>query len=358
MPKHGPNCRILFITCLDEPRMNIIADATLPNLVELFPKPFKISTYQSQEALSKMLPFVDVLICRSTLQVDATLLANSHIQCVATASSGIDHIDSPYLNSHHIKLFDAKGSNANAVTDYVTATLAWLEQNHILTGNKAGVIGAGEVGSHVIERLRLTGYDVCCFDPYKDPVSIAINQLKFEALLDCDLLCIHANLHQEMPWPSLNLINADVMSKLKPGVTIINASRGGIVNETDLLTTKTKIHYCTDVYSGEPNINPDIIDFATLCTPHIAGHSIEAKLNAMTLLSTQLHHYLGLQAIALKPSETKKWELNLKNPWHTDVLHRYNPHDDTAKLKNSAHKKETFLTLRKAHTFRHDFSCV
>jgi erythronate-4-phosphate dehydrogenase len=338
--------------------MNIIADATLPNLIELFPRPFKISTYSSHEVLHKMLPFHDALICRSTLQVDATLLANSQIQCVATASSGIDHIDTSYLNLHDIKLFDAKGSNANAVADYVTSTLAWLEQRQLLTGHKAGVIGVGEVGSQVIERLHLAGYHVFCFDPYKDPASKPINNAKFQALLDCDVLCIHANLHQEMPWPSLNLINADVMSKLKAGVTIINASRGGIVNETDLLTTKTKIQYCTDVYCGEPNINPDIVDFATLCTPHIAGHSIEAKLKAMTLLSSQLHRHFGIQKIDIHPSDTKKSEVNLKKPWHTEVLHRYNPYDDTARLKHSGHKRETFLTLRKAHTFRHDFSCL
>lgn len=342
--------------------MNIIADATLPNLLELFPKPFKITTYNNHETLREALAFHDVLLCRSTLKVDETLLKNSQIQCVATASSGTDHIDASYLNSKKIKLFDAKGSNAHAVADYVTATLAWLEQQHKLTGKKAGVIGVGEVGTRVIERLNLLGYNVSCYDPYRVHAHHSFNLVNFQDLLDCDLLCIHANLHQNAPWPTLNLIHADVMSHLKPGTTIINASRGGIVNETDLLNTKTKIHYCTDVYSEEPNINPDIVHFSTLCTPHIAGHSIEAKKKAIIQLKHQLHRHLELTSsdnfpslLARNDKMLKKLNLNSNKAWQNDALNLYNPHHETLMLKRHPNKRESFLNSRKAHTNRHDF---
>lgn len=343
--------------------MKIIADATLPNLIELFQKPFEITTYNNQRTLREALEFHDVLLCRSTLKVDEHLLKNTKIQCVATASSGTDHIDASYLNSKNIKLFDAKGSNAHAVADYVTATLAWLEQQGKLTGKKAGVIGVGEVGSRVIERLNLSGYNVCCYDPYRVDNAHSFNFVNFQELLDCDLLCIHANLHQNTPWPSLNLIHANVMSELKHGTTIINASRGGIVNETDLLNTQKNIHYCTDVYSEEPNINPDIVNFATLCTPHIAGHSIEAKTKAIIQLKHQLLRHFGLTSLDKFASHSshndqmiKKLNLNSNKSWQNDALSLYNPHHETLILKGHSNKKEAFLSSRRSHTDRHDFA--
>lgn len=330
--------------------MNILADESLPYLSQLFPKPFRITTYKTRQDLQSLLPSHDVLICRSTLKVNASLLANSHLQCVATASSGTDHIDLNYLNSNRIILFDAKGCNAPAVADYVTATIAWLEKNVTLAGKQAGVIGVGEVGSRVAGRLRSAGYDVACYDPYKQ-------HFNAEALTHCDVLCIHPNLHQTAPFPSVNLINAEFLSQLKPRVALINASRGGVVNETDLLNAQKPIYYCTDVFLQEPEINPDIIALSTLCTPHIAGHSIEAKHNAMIQLSIQLHTHFNLSPpIELKQRIDLTPYFNDDIPWQDVILERYNPYEDTYRLKNSINKTDAFLTQRHAHTHRHDFA--
>lgn len=337
--------------------MKILADASLPDLIPLFPEPFELSKYHSLEELKSLLPFADILLCRSTLKIDAQLLNQSQLKCVATASSGIDHIDVDYLNTKNITLFDAKGSNAHAVTDYVTSTLAWLEKNTPFSGKKVGIIGRGAVGSQVVNRLHSLGYQIISYDPYKRSEDNQHDYCSFDDLTECDLLCLHANLHNNLPYPSRDLINTHFLSRLKPGVAIINASRGGIVNEVDLLNAKCPIYYCADVYLNEPNINPAMIEFATLCTPHIAGHSIEAKRNAIVQLSHLLHAYFNLTSPAKQSSiVAPKFGHKINSAWQDRVLQRYNPHDETLVLKSETDKINTFLSLRKAHIHRHDFN--
>ncbi len=336
--------------------MKILADASLPTISRLFGEPFLLTPYTSQHEVATLLPKHDILICRSTLKVTASLLANSPIQCVATASSGIDHIDSDYLKEHKIALFDAKGCNAAAVADYVVATLAYLHSKTKIAGKKAGVIGVGEVGTRVVARLRAAGFDVLCFDPIREKKDALFPYCSLADLTACDVLCVHANLHHTTPYPSANLLDSDFLSELKPGTVIINAARGGIVNEHDLLHLTTPITYCTDVYSEEPDINPKVVNFATLCTPHIAGHTIEAKNTAVIKISQQIHNYYGLSMPAITIPLQEKTTLTPDEHWQNIVLSLYNPLEETQQLKSATDKKTTFLSQRHAHQTRHDFA--
>jgi erythronate-4-phosphate dehydrogenase len=335
--------------------MKILADATLPNLSALFSEPFTLTLYNTPGEIIDLLPTHDILLCRSTLRVTDTLLRNSPIQCVATASSGIDHIDQNYLKKHNIALFDAKGCNAPAVADYVISTIAFLYCKSKLMGHKAGVIGVGEVGSRVVKRLRAAGFDVICFDPLKTPLDKRFNYGSLDELTKCDVLCVHANLHETTPHPSANLIGADFLARLKPGTVIINAARGGIINENALLTLSTPLTYCTDVYTSEPAIQAEVVNYSTICTPHIAGHSIEAKKSAVVKLSQQLYEYYGL-SIPASPDLEKGPMLSPNGTWQECVLSLYNPITDTFILKSAADKKTAFLTQRQAHQNRHDFT--
>ena len=331
--------------------MNILADKSLPDLEALFPSPFHLTYYVDEQGLRQALPKNDILLCRSTLKVTPALLKNSSLQCVATASSGIDHIDTSYLKKHDIRLFDAKGSNARAVTDYVITVLAYLQQqHHVPQGNKAGIIGWGEVGKRVGARLRHVGFDVIAYDPFLYPPSDAC----LDALTACHLLCLHPHYHTSQPYPSAKLVSYDFLNALCPNTIIINAARGGIVDETALLSTATPLIYCSDVYQNEPTPSKDTLHFATLCTPHIAGHSLEAKTKAIEQLSQQLHAHYQLKA----PSpRIEPRNLNLPNQastWQDIVLSLYHPKRDTERLKHAQDKKEAFLALRQAH-HRHDF---
>ena len=146
----------------------------------------------------------------------------------------------------------------------------------------------------------------------------------------------------------------------------------------DSIEQGKKLIYCTDVYEHEPDINPDIVALATLCTPHIAGHSIEAKNRAVTMLSEKIHAIYELPYPAILSEREKKSGDFVAQKQQTTIdpflsvlkekkqtiaavaegfLSQYNPGIETEKLKQSprATLRESFLTLRKQHSFRHDF---
>lgn len=333
--------------------MKILADATLPDLQMVFLKHFELSVYHNLNQLQELLPLHDVLLCRSTLPVNENLLKHNKLSCLATASSGTDHIDSELLYSKNIQLFDAKGSNAVSVADYVIASLMYLDKTYNLHPKKAVIIGMGAVGSIVFRRLQLLNMEIATYDPRRSLRDPDFKSCLWDKIFDADLICIHANLHNEQPFPSLGLLSKETFSLLKPGAIIINASRGGIVCENALLNSKNPLYYCTDVFMNEPDINPDIVSYATLCTPHIAGHSIEAKKEAVLMVSDKIHHYFGLP-VSERTHQTKITFSSTNEPWQEQILNLYTPETETLALKTATIKKETFQQLRKNHQYRHN----
>ncbi|WP_058534608.1 NAD(P)-dependent oxidoreductase [Legionella saoudiensis] len=330
--------------------MKVLADASLPGLEQAFPKPFCLTLYTQADEITSLLAEQDVLLCRANLKVNCDLLKKHQLRYVATASSGSDHLDKQWLASQHIQVIDAKGCNARAVADYVVSCLAYLQQQQLIQGNHAGIIGFGEVGTRVQARLEAAGFATTVYDPLK-----GLNtQLK--ELHHVDLLCIHAELHDAQPHPSRNLIDQQFLRHLKSGCVIINAARGGIVDEPALLNLGDKFIYCTDVYLDEPNVNQDIIEKATLCTPHIAGHSLEAKYRAVTMVSEVLHQIAGLPLPKFAhPTLGELRHLDPNKTWQEQILSVYNPFAETMRLKQAKNLEETFLQLRKNHQKRHDF---
>lgn len=335
--------------------MKLLIDGTLPDVENIFDNPpFEIQIWHNKNELNHLIKNSDILVCRATLQVNQELLETSQVKYVATATSGIDHLDTRYLKLKNIQYFDAKGANANAVADYVISTLAYLRINAILKGKMVGIIGFGEVGSRVYRRLGVIGYECRVFDPFK-PIISADYVGSVEQLKSCDLILIHANFHENQPHPSKNLINQPFLNQLKKGTVIVNASRGGIVNETDMLSQIPNLVYCTDVYENEPYISKQIIQSSTICTPHIAGHSIEAKKRALQVIKTKI-----LKAIGFKnSSDSLKFntigQLSLGSSWEKGVLSLYDPSIETQSMKKLLPNQNEFARLRSQHSNRHEF---
>ena len=384
--------------------MKILVDSSIPGVSRAFPAPFELSCYSNQNELQTLLKDNEILLCRSTLKVNHELLKNSRIKIVATASSGSDHFNKEELKQAGIRWFAAKGSNAVAVADYVLTILAWFSKYQYRRFKRVGIIGMGKVGQEVSKRYQQQGAELLYYDPLRAEQEISFQSCQLEDLFDCDLISIHANLHDDPVYGSRNLINHNVLKQLKPSTVILNAARGGIVNEMDILT-HPEIIYCSDVFENEPEPSKEIIQFSTLCSPHIAGHSIEAKLNATRMASEQIHAAYGLKSPdfsdfypSVEPTAIKLREptsrglsagsmklstslhpadkprdvvevngLNLMavsaeprpmagQSWQDWALSIYNPSVDTDKLKQCDNIRACFQTIRKAHQFRHDFS--
>lgn len=336
--------------------LRLLADASLAALEAAFPPPFSLMRYDGMEELRERLPECDILLCRSTLRVDAALLNLARLKALATASSGTSHIDKNTLAARNIALIDAKGCNAVAVADYVVASLAHLGHRLGVRPQTAAVIGMGEVGRRVEARLRALDIKVYAIDPLRATREPHFVSASMEVLTDCELLCLHADLHDSPPFPSRLLLNAQRLKRLKPGTVLLNAARGELVDEAAL--PKTELLYCSDVWHNEPSISAETVGFATLCTPHIAGHSIEGKHHAVWLASARLHQYFGLTPVEMPSIKPPPLALPAKANWETCALTLYDPLPETLALKAAKDKKDAFLTLRNAHTSRHDFSEV
>lgn len=332
--------------------MNILADASLPGLKEAFPKPFHLTVYNNHQELETLIPNHDILLCRAHLKVNEALIGQAKLCYVATASSGSDNLDKAYLDQRSIQYFDAKGCNAVAVADYMMSCIALLDYQAKLKGNKIGIIGLGHVGSTLFSRLQKAGFELFCYDPPKQMLAPNFISCSQEELYSCDALCVHAELHRTEPYASHNLLNRSFLNKLQPHCVVINASRGGIVNEEAVLKLNTP--YCTDVYLNEPHIKKEIIQHALICTPHIAGHSLEAKSNAVNFISEKIHSQLGL-ALPNYLEPPKPLTIQEKSSWQELALSLYNPIQETNQLKEASTLTSSFLHLRQAHNNRHDF---
>jgi erythronate-4-phosphate dehydrogenase len=109
----------------------------------------------------------ELLLVRSTVQVNESMLAGTRVRFVATATIGTDHVDLDYLRSRGIEFASAPGSNARSVAEWVATALLVLESRGVveLEGTTLGVVGVGNVGTRVVEVAEALGMKTLLNDP-------------------------------------------------------------------------------------------------------------------------------------------------------------------------------------------------
>lgn len=210
----------------------------------------------------------DVLVVRTRTKVNEALLRGSNVKLVCTATIGFDHIDTAYCESHGIRWMSCPGCNAQAVCDYIEEA---LDATH--AQGTIGIVGVGHVGSLVAKMAERRGLKVLLNDP---PKKIGVS-LDFIAQ-NCDIITFHTPLTKDEPYPTFHLCDEAFLSKCKPNALIINAARGGVVDEQALL--RSGHPFILDTWENEPHIDTEVLNHALLASMHIAGYSIEGKKNA------------------------------------------------------------------------------
>jgi len=268
----------------------------------------------------------DALIIRSKTPVTQALLTNSSVRFVGTATAGFEHIDIQTLKKKGIAWFAAPGCNAASVADYVMAALLRLDLE--LEDRTLGIIGVGQVGSCVADRATALGLKILLNDPpraarerengipLRDPQhSSHHGQNKprewhsLEHLLDqSDILTLHVPLVTKQPWPTRHMANDPFFRKMKSGTVFVNTARGEILDTDALLRAKkTRVisQAVLDVWKPEPAIRTDLLNHADIATPHIAGHSLNGKLNGTDQVYRAACHFFkqppAWDAVALHP---------------------------------------------------------
>lgn len=238
----------------------------------------------------------DALIVRTRTRCDAALLAASSVRFVATATIGFDHIDADFCRDKGIAWTNAAGCNATSVAQYVASALsAWAQRAHIdLCSKTLGVVGVGHVGSAVCDVAKLLGMKVLCNDPLRsEPDFVSLDEVAACA----DVVTFHTPLTYDGLWATYHLAGADFFSRCARKPLIINAARGGVVDERALMAAKFSgciADFVLDCWEGEPHIAPDVLQAAFIATPHIAGYSADGKANATTMAVRAVSRFFGL----------------------------------------------------------------
>ena len=269
--------------------MRIVCDAHIPFLLEAVQKAWpqvEIIPLKPEEIDASAVKDADVLVVRTRTKVNETLLADSNVQLVCTATIGYDHIDTAYCESQGIRWMSCPGCNAQAVCDYIEEALQETRAQGTI-----GIVGVGHVGSLVAKMAERRGMKVLLNDP---PKGIGVS-LDFIAQ-NSDIITFHVPLDKT----TYHLCDDTFLNKCKPDAFIINAARGGVVDEQALL--RSGHPFILDTWENEPNIHPEILAKAILASMHIAGYSVAGKRNASQMCLNAIAELFNLQKIDISKS--------------------------------------------------------
>jgi D-3-phosphoglycerate dehydrogenase len=256
-----------------------------------------------KETLMEVLPNYDALVVRSATKVREDIIeAGTRLRVVGRAGSGVDNIDVDAATKRGIIVVNAPASNNVAVAELAMGLLLSLarqlpqahaslqaekwERNKFMgwevRGKTLGLVGLGRIGSEVARRARGFQMKVIAYDPV---VSLdRANQLGVETVsMDelrerSDIISIHVPLIDA----TRNMFDAAAISKMKKGAFLINASRGGIVDEQALVEALDSDHLAGaafDVYNQEPPTGSPLIGHPKIITtPHLGASTTEAQV--------------------------------------------------------------------------------
>tara|TARA_B100000963_G_scaffold361982_1_gene401605 strand:- start:22298 stop:23224 length:927 start_codon:yes stop_codon:yes gene_type:complete len=240
---------------------------------------------------------------------DNVLKQLPNLKFISKYGVGLNNIDIDSCKNRNVKVGWVGGVNRYSVAEQTVCFIIMLARNLYISSNelkynyswvknggfqirnkKIGIIGLGFIGKEVARILNFFGCEIYANDikdlkKYAQDNDIRFVNKKF-IYENCDFITIHVPLTKN----TKNLISINDFKKMKKSAFLINTSRGGIINENDLiyaLENKLIAGAALDVYLNEPNPNTDLLKFPNLiCTPHIAGNSVES-VKAMGISSIE-----------------------------------------------------------------------
>ena len=349
--------------------MLCVADKYIPYLKGRIDKYFdKVLYLEPSEITCEVLYNCDILLIRTRTKCNQSLLEGTKVKFIATATIGTDHIDMEYCRRQGIMVCNAPGCNARGVAQYVESALFQLGIRNLELGIRSeefrikndvktiGIIGVGHVGSLVFETAKRLGLKTLLYDPPRQR-NEGGNQWTtdlFDVAKKSDIITVHTPLTNDGDDKTYHLIDSDFLKHCKPNAIIINAARGGIIDEAALMSIyseRARRHAPTmirnnsqlstfnnsqlstfnfqlilDTWENEPDINIDLLNITTIATPHIAGYSDEGKRNATRMILEQLAEYLHCE-IDTTDLATSHEPLPVYDIMRDDQSFRANPQD-------------------------------
>jgi erythronate-4-phosphate dehydrogenase len=346
--------------------IKILADQNLYRLEQFLPVQAETTFYDPHAELPDLDGF-DAWLLRTVTKInpDTFPVLPSSLKFVGTGSSGSDHLDPIHLEKHNILTADAKGCNARAVAEYVmTSLLLWQDEKETtLTDLTYGIVGAGAVGSAVAESFDAFDLNYKMYDPPREEREAGFLSCSLNEVLECDVLTFHVPYEENEPYPTHHWLDEE---KLNGRVfeLIINAARGGVIKESavsDAVKNGSVRDLIIDVWEQEPDFDPDFAIRPFIATPHIAGYSEQAKLNASKFMCIKLCDFFNLDC----PGTEMEYPVKELHPAHLkysfkELLLRINPikeYDVALRdLIGRPDKAELFTKLREDRPYRFEYS--
>ncbi len=331
--------------------MKIVVDKDIPFLEEVL-EPFAEVVRLPGGAIGPGdVRDADALLVRTRTRCDAALLEGSRVRFVGTATIGFDHIDTAWCASRGIVVATAAGCNSRGVLQWVAAALAWLACRPADT--TLGVVGVGNVGSLVADYAAAWGFRVMRSDPPRARAEGLGPAEGFYPLwtlaAECDIITFHVPLTLTGPDATCHIVNREFMSTIRPGVVIINSSRGAVIDPA--VATH---NFIIDTWNNEPDIDREALMRALLATPHIAGYTLQGKAMATSMIVGALAREFGLPLAGWYPAGVSRsqpraitWdEMCRLMPSYFDIA------AESAALKAAP---ERFEQMRNGYDYRTEF---
>jgi len=306
----------------------LISDALSSAAVQIFKDrgvevDFQPKLGSDKEKLAELVGNFDGLAIRSATKVTPKILERAkNLKVIGRAGIGVDNVDIPAATAKGIIVMNTPFGNSITTAEHaVTLMLAlarqipqadtstqagkWEKNKFMgveITNKTLGVIGAGNIGSIVIDRARGLHMRVIAYDPFLSPeraADIGVHKVELDELFKrADFITLHTPLTDK----TRNIIDPAAFAKMKKGVRIINCARGGLVDEHALraaLDSGQVAGAAFDVFTEEPaKDNPLFGHPNVVCTPHLGAATTEAQENVALQVAEQMSDYLLQGAIS------------------------------------------------------------
>ncbi|MCP4984723.1 MAG: 4-phosphoerythronate dehydrogenase [Colwellia sp.] len=365
--------------------MKIYFDENMPFAKEFFSELSHINGRENGQLIpfsgrtltAEQVADADVLLVRSITQVNEQLLRlNNKLSFVGSATIGTDHIDQKYLAERGITFHSAPGCNAISVAEYVLSALVVLAERYLLDLSTltVGIVGGGNTGTRLIEKLTVLGIKYKLCDPVLadaqliESTSDKREYVSLDEVLACDVISLHVPKVVGGKYPTDKLLNANNLERLREDQILISACRGDVIDNEALLALKQSRHslkVVLDVWQGEPNVLEALIPYTEIATAHIAGYSLEGKARGSEMLYQALCKQLKVepkyQLTNFLPSASIS-EIEINQDFSQILLNQlvkmvYDVRRDDAIFRQQL-SVQGFDSLRKNYPVRREFSAV
>ena len=294
---------------------------SLDNLKKKFDVKYEEKLSENKLELEKIIKEYDGLIVRNKTQVNSDILKNaSKLKFIGRLGVGLDNIDTEYCKNKDIHVQPATGMNADSVAEYVVSSSMSLIKkipmfhsgtikgewprttikSTEINQKNLGIIGFGTIGKKVAEYSSKNGLKILAYDPYIKEINDKEIDAKLSGLNEIyeksDIVSIHLPLTDE----TKNMINKSSFSQMKNNPIIINTSRGGIINESDLINAYHEniiSGFALDVFENEPiesefynKIKPGM---NCILTPHISGVTTESNIRVSNFIVKKITDFFN-----------------------------------------------------------------